>query len=140
MLATRIAWTLPAILPIMNDVPTIRLAAASHSVQIALQGRPYPASADPWDRDAIHATVLVHAGTFRGALSTTVWSHELRALGRLLADLYEHVGCPRRERCDLLKATCISLSMLRRMGGSTSASTSSRQWNRSTGSPRYATD
>lgn len=86
----------------MEEVPTIRLGAANRRVYIVLHHRPYPTATEPWDRDAIRATVRVHAGVFHGVLVTTVWSHELSHLGRLLLDVYEHVGAPRHEEFHLL--------------------------------------
>jgi len=76
----------------MNEAPIIRLAANGQYVHIALHSRPYPTSSDPWDRDAITATVSVRAGVFYGEVTTMVWSHELLFLGRLLLQLYEQTG------------------------------------------------
>lgn len=100
----------------MDEVPTIRLEAASRHIRILLHHRPYPTAAQPWDRDAISATVQVQAGAFHGALATTVWSHELLNLGRLLLDLYEHVGTPRHEEFRLLEVALRLTLDLSRIG------------------------
>jgi len=81
-----------AMLAAMNEVPIIRLAANGRYVHIALHSRPYPTSSEPWDRDAITATVSVRAGAFYGEVATMVWSHELLFLARLLLQLYEQIG------------------------------------------------
>lgn len=86
----------------MDEGPSIRLGAADDQVRIVLHHQPYPTAAEPWDRNAISATVQVQAGAFHGALATMVWSHELLALGHMLLHLYERVGTPSQEEFGLL--------------------------------------
>ena len=78
----------------MTDPPTIHLGVSGRAASIVLLSRSLPEAADDWSRDAIEARIAVEADPFRGEFPTTLWSHELVVLQRLMAELYARVGNP----------------------------------------------
>ena len=75
-----------------SELTSIRQGTAGNSIELVLESRPFPDAELDWDRDAIDAVVNVEAGAFRGNFTTTVWSHELTCLRRLLEELGNRVG------------------------------------------------
>jgi hypothetical protein len=65
----------------------VRFGDGQGALQFSLVTRPFPDAAAEWDRDAISVEILGEKGGMRCAFATTMWSHELALLERLLERL-----------------------------------------------------
>jgi len=66
---------------------TIEVAHGERSVRITLHERLWAASPDPWDRDAISATIEARDPITQPGYASVLWSSDLRELRRYLREL-----------------------------------------------------
>ncbi len=76
----------------MEDGRCVRFEAHGNFIEFHQINRPFPDAEANWDRDAIDAIVTVSAGPFGGEFKTTLWSHELIFLLKLLRSLDKNIG------------------------------------------------